>query len=60
MFLLFLWFIFFPLRSFKENDSVVLMKELGQFALFENNQAGFSNFKEKAVILCLFLLFHFY
>lgn len=35
---------------------MVLMKELGQFALFENNDAGFYNFEEKPVI-CMSLSF---
>lgn len=40
--------------SFKENDSVVLQKELGQCAVFENNRIGFHDLKGNPVILCLF------
>lgn len=34
--------------SFKENDSVVLVKELGHCAVFENNGVGFHNLKGKS------------
>lgn len=41
------------LGSFKENDNVVLAKELGPYEVFENNQAGFYNLKGKSSLSLL-------
>lgn len=42
--------------SFKENDSVVLEKELVQCAVFENNWIDLQDLKGNPVILCLFFV----
>lgn len=40
--------------SFKENDTVVLEKELVQCAVFENNWIDLPDLKGNPVILCVF------